>query len=191
MKMFLLRRPSIDYLERFLARQRQRAFSYNEVGQSLSELPAGYTHDRGSVVLGRGDEVFESATSALMSWAPQQHARISVVPDEPAVSKGTTIVLIMRLGPLFVLAPCRLVEVLKTDNCRGFVYGTLPGHPERGEAAFVVTRDENGEVRFTISAFSRPAGAAPRILAPLVRMIQRKTTSLYFEAVQARARTET
>ena len=39
----------------------------------------------------------------------------------------------------------------------GFGYGTLPGHPERGEEAFEVEMGADGRVFLTITAFSRHA----------------------------------
>jgi uncharacterized protein (UPF0548 family) len=47
--------------------------------------------------------------------------------------------------------------VIDEENRRGFAYGTPPGHPEQGEEAFVVALREDGQVTFTVTAFSRPA----------------------------------
>ena len=42
----------------------------------------------------------------------------------------------------------------------GFGYGTLPGHPERGEEAFVVGRDDADGVWFEVPrSAARPAGS--------------------------------
>jgi uncharacterized protein (UPF0548 family) len=54
----------------------------------------------------------------------------------------------------------------------GFGYGTLPGHPERGEEAFLVERDDGGEVWFTVRAFSRPARWFTRAAGPAVVAFQ-------------------
>jgi uncharacterized protein (UPF0548 family) len=47
--------------------------------------------------------------------------------------------------------------VLDEPRHKGFAYGTLPGHPERGEEAFALELHDDGAVTFTITAFSRPA----------------------------------
>ena len=45
--------------------------------------------------------------------------------------------------------------------------------PVRGEEAFLVERAEDGTVRFTVTAFSRPAGALARVAGPLLPLLQR------------------
>jgi uncharacterized protein (UPF0548 family) len=67
---------------------------------------------------------------------------------------------------------------------RGFAYGTLPGHPERGEEAFLVRRHHGAAVTFTITAFSRPASALARAAGPVGRGIQRRITGRYLSAIQ-------
>ena len=66
----------------------------------------------------------------------------------------------------------------------GFAYGTLPGHPERGEEAFVVERDKTGAV-FKIIVFSRPAELLARLGGPVTRRIQRTATKRYLDGLAA------
>jgi len=54
----------------------------------------------------------------------------------------------------------------------GFGYGTLPGHPARGEESFVVHRDAAGEVWFTVTSFSRPARWFMAALGPVAPVLQ-------------------
>ncbi|NEC24389.1 DUF1990 family protein, partial [Streptomyces parvus] len=58
------------------------------------------------------------------------------------------------------------------DGRTGFGYGTLTGHPERGEECFVVDLADDGTVWFTVLAFSRPASWYARIAGPLVPPVQ-------------------
>ncbi len=53
----------------------------------------------------------------------------------------------------------------------GFGYGTLPGHPEVGEEAFLVTRAGDG-VWFEVTAFSRPARWYIHAAGPAARAVQ-------------------
>lgn len=76
-----------------------------------------------------------------------------------------------------------MVYLVDEDHRKGFAYGTLPGHPESGEEAFVVELGEDGQVTFTISAFSRPASVLARLGGPLSRAIQRWVTGRYLRAV--------
>ena len=67
---------------------------------------------------------------------------------------------------------------------RGFAYGTLPGHPESGEEAFIVEIDEADEVWFTVRAFTRPATLLARVSGPLGRGAQRLMAGRYTRAMR-------
>jgi uncharacterized protein (UPF0548 family) len=84
-----------------------------------------------------------------------------------------------------VLVPCRIVAVTDDDQTFGFAYGTLPGHPERGEEAFHVHRSGGGEVTFEVVVFSRPADPLVRLSGPIGRWMQTRTTRGYLEGVRA------
>jgi uncharacterized protein (UPF0548 family) len=79
--------------------------------------------------------------------------------------------LTVGLGPFTV--PCEIVYVLDEPNRSGFGYGTLPGHFERGEEAFVVERDQQDRVWFRVTAFSRPARWPTLLAGPLTILVQR------------------
>ncbi|MCW2761725.1 MAG: hypothetical protein JWR85_1926 [Marmoricola sp.] len=80
-------------------------------------------------------------------------------------------------------APVRVVYRVDEERRKGFAYGTLPGHPESGEEAFVVELREDEQVTLTISAFSRPASRLARLGGPLTRIIQRWVTDRYLRAL--------
>jgi len=52
--------------------------------------------------------------------------------------------------------------VVDEPRRRGFAYGTLPGHPERGEEAFLITHHDDGTVTFAITAFCAPGSPLAR-----------------------------
>jgi len=54
--------------------------------------------------------------------------------------------------------------VIDEPNRAGFGYGTLHGHQESGEEAFLVERDAQGRVWLRVTAFSRPV-RWPAVLA--------------------------
>ena len=89
------------------------------------------------------------------------------------VEAGSTVAVAAPLGPLAAVAVCRIVAVVDKSDRYGFAYGTLPGHPECGEEAFLVTREPDGTVRLTVTAFSRPASWLTRIPSPLIPPLQR------------------
>jgi uncharacterized protein (UPF0548 family) len=124
------------------------------------------------VRLGSGRTTFDRAVDALFHWRMHRAAG-------PA-AEG--VVVVPRFFGLPI--PCRVVYTLDGPDRRGFAYGTLPGHPERGEEAFVVSIAPDGEVRFRIRAFSRPASLLVRLGGPVATLVQRYATSRYLEAMR-------
>jgi uncharacterized protein (UPF0548 family) len=66
----------------------------------------------------------------------------------------------------------------------------VPGHPERGEEAFHVTRGPEGTVSFEVVAFSRPADLVTRLGGPLSKVAQAVATRHYLDGVKAHVRGE-
>jgi len=78
----------------------------------------------------------------------------------------------------------RIIAVVKEPRCFGFAYGTLPGYPEQGEAAFVVTTGDDRVVRFGIRAFSRPGDPVNRRAGVLGRGLQSAAMKGYLRAIR-------
>lgn len=70
---------------------------------------------------------------------------------------GDSVELTIRFLAIPVKAAARVVYVIDEPRRKGFAYGTLAGHPERGEEAFVVDQTDDGSVWLEIRAFSRPS----------------------------------
>ncbi len=85
-------------------------------------------------------------------------------------------------GPLRITAPCLVTWTMDDPDHAGFAYGTVRGHPECGEEAFVLDRTAAG-TWFTISAFSRPAAWYARLGAPVTRLVQRRILSTYMASL--------
>jgi uncharacterized protein (UPF0548 family) len=163
--------------------------TYPEVGATRAgALPDGYGRVHRDVSLGSGPMVFERAAAALFDWRMHRGAGLSVLHSSGAATPGSVVVLRVGWGPVGHTIPCRVVYVVDEADRRGFAYGTLPGHPERGEEAFTVVRDGSGEVRFQIRAFSRPATLVARAGGPLGRLVQRYVTDRYVDALRRLSR---
>jgi uncharacterized protein (UPF0548 family) len=176
--------PSDQRLDAVLARVAGATVTYREVGATKDgSLPAGYRHERRSVSIGRGDNVFRRGQDAIRQWQAHRGAGAIIWPATPPLVAGTEVVAALRFGPIFVLAPCKIVYVTDDPDRFGFGYGTLPGHPERGEEAFHVERSTDGEVTFGVVAFSRPADLLGRIGSPVARAVQNRVTNAYLEGV--------
>lgn len=157
-------------------------FTYPEVGATADELPDGYQHLRASRDVGTGRELFEQCAEVVLTWGVQRGAGLLVVPGGRVV-EGAEHRLALRFGPFRTWAPCKVVYVVDEPDRQGFAYGTVEGHPERGEESFVVSIDGDGLVRFEVTAFSRPARWFARLGGPATKAIQRYVTWRYLEAV--------
>jgi len=164
-------------------RLREQPFTYEPVGATRgSTFPVGFHHLEESSALGHGDAAFEHARETLMTWRMHRAAGLRVAASADRVAEGG--VVRCRLGPLPV--PCRVVWVVDEPDRVGFGYGTLPGHPEAGEEAFVVSRDASGAVTFTVSAYSRPGLLLTRLAGPVGRWGQRLMIRRYAGALRLR-----
>ncbi|MFJ4037005.1 DUF1990 family protein [Microbacterium sp. NPDC090007] len=155
--------------------------TYTEVGATAGEMPRGYHHVRAGRVVGHGRADFERAADALLAGEAQRRAGARVTLSETPMRTGTRVT--MRLGVFRI--PCLVVWAERTDTVAGFAYGTLPGHPERGEERFTLTLQPTGEVVFDIAAFSAPGRWFTRVGAPLGRLVQAWMTRRYLRALDA------
>ncbi|MEO3776898.1 DUF1990 domain-containing protein [Micromonospora sp. B11E3] len=145
--------------------------TYPEVGATRADrLPAGYRHLRHRRRL--PDGCFPVAAEAVLSWRLHRSAGVRVRTDAPRAAATVAVTPGLGLGPLRLWGPCEVVWAEEGDRRAGFGYGTLPGHPARGEEAFVVARDDAGAVWFEVRAFSRPDRWLMRAAGPLGRAVQ-------------------
>lgn len=119
-----------------------------------------------------------------MTWGVQRGAGLVVLPAEEQVGVGTNVVVGMPIGPILLLAPCRVSDVFDESDRGGFRYVTLPGHPEVGFEEFIVEKSVDGEVWFTARPVSRPASVLVRLAGPIGRMLQRRASQRYLDAFQ-------
>jgi uncharacterized protein (UPF0548 family) len=159
--------------------------TYDDVGATSTALPSGYHHVRCTRLVSRGAEAFFAAASALFSWQVHRHAGLRVTASAPVAAPGAVVLLRLGAGPLRIAAPCRVIYTVTESKRQGFAYGTLPGHPDSGEEAFMVEHRSDDGVAFTITAFSRPATAAACAAGPVGRLIQRHVTARYLRALDA------
>ncbi|MDT2010101.1 DUF1990 domain-containing protein [Rhodococcus opacus] len=146
-------------------------------------FPAGYHHLSEQKVIGYGAEAFDAATAHLCTWGMHRDAGLGVRADSPTAAPGTSVELRWGIGPVRLRFSCRVVYVVDEPHRKGFAYGTLPGHPERGEESFVVEQRPDGAVVATISAFSTPGRWFTRLGGPAGRVVQRVMTRRYLDVL--------
>ncbi|CAM5286875.1 DUF1990 domain-containing protein [Streptomyces tanashiensis] len=150
------------------------SLTYREVGATRTpeELPADYHHLRHSTVVGRGRAAFETAGAAVTTWRMHRASGARVHSDAERAWPGVRLEVALGAGPLRLGVPCAVIWTAYEKDRVGFAYGTLSGHAECGEESFVVELEPDGTVRFTVTAFSRPAAWYTRLAGPLVPRLQ-------------------
>jgi uncharacterized protein (UPF0548 family) len=155
------------------------------VGGTRGELPTGYRHDRFEIRLGTGPDAMAAGAEGLRRWECHRHAGIAVWPDRAPIEEGTTVALgVTPLPGVHALFADRIVYVVEEPHRFGFGYGTVAGHPERGEEAFIVEGDDDGSVWLRLTIFSRPEHALARLGAPVTRAVQLRATRAYLEGLR-------
>lgn len=149
-------------------------YSYPEQGASRTgELPAGYNHLRHSALVGHGRPALEAAGAALLDWRMHRLAGVLIDAAADRAAPGVAVRCGIGLGPLRAGAPNRVLATVDGPDRYGFTYGTRAGHLARGEETFLVELTPDGAVRFSVTAFSRPAAWYARLAGPLLPLAQR------------------
>src|SRR5262245_41515322 len=177
--MFFLTKPSRERIQRLIDSSRTAPFNYAEVGQSLGPTPAGYSANHGRVGLGYGEAIFNKAVEALRSWKMFDLGWVSLCRTGDEIEVGTTVAALARHFGFWSLHPARIVFLVDDDDARmrrsGFAYGTLQGHGESGEEAFIIERlHADDSVWYDLRSFSRPGRPLTTLGYPVARMLQRR-----------------
>lgn len=158
--------------------------TYEHIGSTLTDLPpAAARRIESSLRIGTGAAAFVAGRRALRAWAPQRPLGMTVRPEGVVPDRGETVALGLGVGRVRLTVPNRIVAVIDESERYGYAYGTLPGHPERGEELVLLERSREGDVLLTIRADSVPAGAF-RYVFPIVDMLQRAALDRYLIAVR-------
>ena len=159
--------------------------TYADAGGALKRhQPIGFRHARDERVLGHGVETFGCAVAGLRGWHAHSRPGVKVFPEAAEIRAGAAVIVTFGTPFVAIAAPCRIVEVVDERDRWGFAYGTLPGHPEQGEEAFVVSMSPDATVRFEVIAFSRPGEVLVRLSGPVGRYLQRMGTRGYLAGLQ-------
>jgi uncharacterized protein (UPF0548 family) len=197
--MFMLHKPSPEWIDAVLRLQRRLPFTYREIGATRDgKIPAGYRGAEHRVCLGEGAEAFARAKQAIRSWRMFPRRFVDLCwPDMP-IEEGSTVGVLCRTFGLWTLHVARIAYVIDDRDGPvarfGFAYGTLPRHFESGEELFLVEWDRSdNRVWYEVRMFSRPAHWIAWLGDFIVRRLQRKfgtlTKQAMLDAVTARQAT--
>lgn len=149
-----------------------------------ASAPAGFRVAERVAVIGRGSEDFARAAAATFAWEVKRRAGFRP-PASPA-ALGEDLEIRLGVGPLTLREPARVVAVVDEPRRRGFAYATRPGHPLRGEEAFVVAIDGDDVVTLTLRSLSAPAAGWRALAWPIIRLAQVGFRRRYARVLRAR-----
>jgi uncharacterized protein (UPF0548 family) len=145
-------------------------YTYEDVGATREDrCPPGFHRLHVRSRIGEGEAVFRRASEALMTWELHRAMGIRMVTEADKAAPGVDV----TVGIGLIKAPCRVVWTAEEYRRTAWAYGTLSGHPESGEEAFVVSRTGDGTVWLTITAFRRAATWYARAGGAATRGLQR------------------
>jgi uncharacterized protein (UPF0548 family) len=157
--------------------------TYREVGFTAPgvELPGGYRQVVRRRRVGTDPAAFAALADAMRGFGVHRRAGLVVRADGPPVV-GATFATGIGVGPVRLWVPCKFVWVRDEPGCYGYGFGTLPGHPERGEEAFIATLADDGTVWFELRVFSQHVAWYARAAGPLATFVQDRATARYLRA---------
>lgn len=177
--MLSLRRPDDAAIDAY----RRTRLGMAVTGVVADQPAPGFRQERSNRVVGVGPDAFERGRAGLEQWVAHRGSGVEVFPAEVGIAEGETVVVVTRQGGVWVMAACRIERVINEPATFGFVYATLPGHPECGYESFIVAQ-EDGVVRFHIDAVSKPGMLLVRLGGPVTRWLQRRATTGYLDAIE-------
>ncbi len=179
-----LSRTSAAALQSILERLQRKPLTYTPAGVTLHPQARMEQH---TVLLGSGGATFERASLALRDFATHQSDWLRLFPDDSPPDQGQTVLIVLRWLGWGVVFGCRMVRVIREPRRSGFAYGSLPGHPERGEELFLVEWHADDRVTFTLRAVSQPSNLFYKLTRPAGRWLRFLGTRQYMRAMQQAA----
>lgn len=125
-------------------------------------------------------DVLTAHGNSLLQWDLHRRAGLRVETDGPA-EPGRTFVLGVRTGPLWLVAPYRVVEVEVGENRIGVSYSTLKGNLAMGIERLSFEIDEGG-LSFEVDTVGKNTMWPGRLVPPVARLIQQALTRRYITA---------
>lgn len=177
-------------------RNGRTSLNYPGIGSTEhGQAPAGFRRLVSRTYLGDGLALYRRTAAGILGWELQKRSGLRVSTDADTVVPGARVVSGFGVGPFRINAPCEVVWVhrlapVEGPQSAGFGYGTLPGHPERGEEAFEVEIDAAGRVFLKITAFSRHSNWFYTAGGLVARAAQRHITSRYIGSAHELAAVE-
>jgi uncharacterized protein (UPF0548 family) len=165
------------------------ALNYALIGATEHGPPEGVDCLVTQAFVGEGAAAYRRAVDGLLTWQLQKRSGLRVRAESDVVVPGTRVVSGFGVGPFRINAPCEVVWVRRPvpgdgPQSAGFGYGTLPGHPVRGEEAFEISIDAWGAVTIAITAFGQPSNWFYAAGGAVTSWARSHVTSRYIRSAQ-------
>lgn len=176
--MFFFKKPSTKVINAVIESQKNKPYSYLDVGASKDKIPSGYVIDHNRIELGKGKETFQKAKQALCNWKMYDFSWLELHQENTLIEVGKIFGVLVNTFGIWSLNNCKIVykiEEQSTIDRFGFALGTLPLHAESGEERFSVEWNHlDNSVYYDILAFSKPNYLIVKLGYPVCRMLQKK-----------------
>lgn len=144
-------------------------------GTRIAQFPPLFSHDYSQSRIGEGAAAFEAAKAAFARWEMFDLDWVRVVNPQARIEPGAVVGVEAHTLGLWSLNFSRILQVVDTAACFGFLYATTQFHVEEGEERFLLEFDRaSGTVVYTLEAVSRPRSALARLGFPVTRAFQRR-----------------
>ena len=178
--MLYLRQTKPERIREWLDDQSSQAITHAHLcGTHDESMPVRFHHIDFQNVLGRGQNVYETAVLAMQQWNSFHLPWTQTIFDgTPQV--GHQLAVVAKVLGTWSVNCCRVVatnpghiDERTGDQTWSFTIGTLPRHMAIGEEQISVTlQHETGDVIYGIRSFSRPGNLLIKIATPIVRRQQ-------------------
>ena len=190
-----------------MSKKQSRPYNYPEIGATKrtdtpTSMRRGYRASEERIHIGSGQRRWEHAWKETLSWGIQRKSGYTVLPIHPPqphpgapsaphaaeptpelAREGMEVLLQKRFGPLRLKMPVRVVYTIDEPARKGFAFGTLKGHPVSGEAAFIVQRNPDDSVWFTLRSLSGPGKGLWLFAHPMVLLLRTGIRNSYINAL--------
>ncbi len=144
-----------------------------ECGLLAGRAPSGFNHDRMKTRLGEGKQVFEAAVRGFEEWKHFDLGWVRVANPSARIEIGQIVAVEVHSLGLWSLNSSQIVEVVRRENCFGFLYKTTANHIEEGEERFVLSIENgSGSAWYEVEAVSKPRNLLTRLGFPVTRAFQ-------------------
>src|SRR3954466_6994021 len=122
--------------------------------------------------VGQGQEQFDAASHALLTWEMHRRSGAWVQPDTPPAAVGLHMRSSLGFGPFRTPEPCEVLDVVRERRLTTMHYRALPGHTFEGDERFTIRMADDRAVTFEVTVRSRPSLLIARLAGPMVTPVQ-------------------